>query len=62
MDDGATFTLLAGTPAIGFGPSGLGRDGASVAHAVDEHVPVPDLVRCAQAIVVAALRFCGATR
>ena len=27
--DGATFTLLAGTPAVGFGPSGLGRDGAS---------------------------------
>ncbi len=58
--DGATFTLLANTPAVGFGPSGLGRDGASVAHAVDEHVPVADLVRCAQAIAVAALRFCGA--
>ena len=57
--DGATFTLLAGTPAVGLGPSGLGRDGASVAHAVDEHVPVADLVRCAQAIAVAALRFCG---
>jgi len=57
--DGATFTLLAGTPAVGLGPSGLGRDGASVAHAVDEHVPVADLVRCAQVIAVAALRFCG---
>lgn len=57
--DGATFTLLAGTPAVGLGPSGLGRDGASVAHAVDEHVPVADLVHCAQAIAVAALRFCG---
>jgi acetylornithine deacetylase/succinyl-diaminopimelate desuccinylase-like protein len=30
-----------------------------VAHAVDEHVPVADLVRCAQALAVAALRFCG---
>jgi acetylornithine deacetylase len=57
--DGATFTLLAETPAVGFGPSGLGRGAASVAHAVDEHVPVEDLVRCAQAIAVAALRFCG---
>ena len=57
--DGATFSLLADTPAIGFGPSGLGRDGVSQAHAVDEHVPVADLVRCAQVIAVAALRFCG---
>jgi acetylornithine deacetylase len=57
--DGATFSLLAGTPAVGLGPSGLGRDGASVAHAVDEHVPVADLVRCAQAVAVSALRFCG---
>jgi acetylornithine deacetylase len=57
--DGATFTLLAGTPAVGLGPSGLGRDGTAVAHAVDEHVPVVDLVRCAQAIAVTALRFCG---
>lgn len=57
--DGATFTLLADTPAIGLGPSGLGRDGATVAHAVDEHVPVADLVRSAQAIAVTALRFCG---
>ena len=55
--DGATFSLLAGTPAVGFGPSGLGRDGVSQAHAVNEHVPVADLVRCAQAIAVAALRF-----
>ncbi len=57
--DGATFSLLGDTPAIGFGPSGLGRDGMSQAHAVDEHVPVADLVRCAQAIAVAALHFCG---
>jgi len=57
--DGATLSLLAGTPAIGFGPSGLRRDEVSQAHAVDEHVPVADLVRCAQAIAVAALRFCG---
>jgi acetylornithine deacetylase len=56
--DGATLTLLGDTPAVGFGPSGLGADGAHVAHAVDEHVSVADLVRCAQALAVAAVRFC----
>lgn len=57
--DGATFTVLGGIPAVGLGPSGLGRDGAPVAHTVDEHVPVDDLVRTAQVLAVAALRFCG---
>jgi acetylornithine deacetylase len=52
--DGATFTLLGGTPAIAFGPSGFGT-----AHAIDEYVPVDDLVACAQALAVTALRFCG---
>jgi acetylornithine deacetylase len=52
--DGATFTLLGGTPAIAFGPSGFGT-----AHAIDEYVPVDDLVACAQALAVAAVRFCG---
>jgi acetylornithine deacetylase len=52
--DGATFTLLGGTPAVAFGPSGFGT-----AHAIDECVPVDDLVACAQALAVAALRFCG---
>jgi acetylornithine deacetylase len=58
--DAATLTVLGGIPAIGLGPSGLGRDGAPVAHAVDEHVPVDDLVATAQLLAVAALRFCGA--
>jgi acetylornithine deacetylase len=52
--DGATFTLLGGTPSIAFGPSGFGT-----AHAIDEYVPVGDLVVCAQALAVAAVRFCG---
>jgi acetylornithine deacetylase len=52
--DGATFTLLGGTPAIAFGPSGFGT-----AHAIDEYVPVDDLVACAQALAVTAVRFCG---
>ena len=52
--DGATFTLLGGTPAIAFGPSGFGT-----AHAIDEYVPVDDLVVSAQALAIAAARFCG---
>jgi acetylornithine deacetylase len=56
--DGATFTLFAGTPSIAFGPAGFDPAGATVAHTIDEYVPVDDLVQCAQAIAVAALRFC----
>jgi acetylornithine deacetylase len=52
--DGATFTLLGATPAVAFGPSGFGT-----AHAIDEYVPVDDLLACAQALAVAAVRFCG---
>ena len=52
--DGATFTRFGGTPSICFGPSDI-----RLAHAVDESVPVADLVACAQAIALGALRFCG---
>lgn len=52
--DGAWLILEAGIPTVCFGPRGL-----SVAHTVDEHVPIADLVSCAQAIALAALRFCG---
>ena len=52
--DGATFTRFGGTPCVCFGP----RDIAA-AHTVDESVPVADLVACAQALAVAAVRFCG---
>ena len=54
--DGATFTLLGGTPAIGFGPSAIGG-----AHTIDEFVPVDELVACAQALALSALRFCGSS-
>ena len=57
--DGATFTHLAGIPSIGYGPQGFDSDGVSVAHMIDEHVPVDGLVECAQALAVAAMRFCG---
>jgi acetylornithine deacetylase len=51
--DGATFTR-AGTPTIAFGPGAIAE-----AHAVDEFVPLDELVRAAQILAVAAMRFCG---
>ncbi len=57
--DGATYTRLAGIPSIGYGPPGFDPDGATVAHTIDEYVPIDGLVSCAQALAVAALRFCG---
>ena len=60
--DGATFTRLAGTPSIAFGPRGFEPGGASVAHTIDEYVPLDDLVACAQGLAVAALRFCEEAR
>jgi len=57
--DGATLTKLAGIPAIGFGPPGFDTEGLSVAHTIDEHVPVDGLVACSQGLAVAAMRFCG---
>jgi len=50
--DGATYTL-AGTPCICFGPGEI-----EAAHTVDESVAVRDLVDCARAIALAAMRFC----
>jgi acetylornithine deacetylase len=52
--DGATYTLSAATPSVGFGPRSI-----AWGHTIDEYVPVDDLVRCAQAIALAAVRFCG---
>jgi acetylornithine deacetylase len=51
--DGPTFTR-AGIPTIACGPGDI-----LLAHAVDEHVPVDELVRAAQVLAVAAIRFCG---
>ena len=52
--DGATFTLH-GTPTVAFGPG----HGPTIAHIVDEYIPVADLVAAAQALALAALRFCA---
>jgi acetylornithine deacetylase len=57
--DGATLTRLGGIPSIAYGPPGFDRDGVSVAHMVDEYVPIDGLVACAKGIAVAAMRFCG---
>ncbi|MDE3132676.1 MAG: M20/M25/M40 family metallo-hydrolase [Acidobacteriota bacterium] len=57
--DGATLTQLAGIPSIGYGPPGFDAEGVSVAHMIDEYVPVDGLVACAQGLAVAAMRFCG---
>jgi len=58
--DGATLTRLAGIPSIGYGPPGFDADGLSVAHMIDEFVPIDGLVAAAQGLAVAAMRFCGA--
>jgi acetylornithine deacetylase len=52
--DGATFTRFADTPSVAYGP---GRP--TGIHTVDESVEIEDLVHTAQAIAVAAMRFCG---
>jgi acetylornithine deacetylase len=57
--DGATLTQLAGIPSVGYGPPGFDPDGMSVAHTIDEYVPVDGLIASAQALAVAAMRFCG---
>jgi acetylornithine deacetylase/succinyl-diaminopimelate desuccinylase-like protein len=49
--DAASFTA-AGTPSVGWGPP-------SQAHTIDEHVPIAELVRVAQGIALAAMRWCG---
>jgi acetylornithine deacetylase len=52
--DGATFTAWADTPSFGFGPRDI-----SAGHTIDEYVPVEDLVPCAQALALMAMRWCG---
>ena len=57
--DGATLTQFAATPSIAYGPAGFSPGLPKIAHTIDEHVPVDDLVTCAQALALAAVRFCG---
>jgi acetylornithine deacetylase len=53
--DGATLTVEAGIPAICLGPGDI-----YFAHTTSESVPIADLVACAQALAVSAMRFCAA--
>ena len=57
--DGATLTELAGIPCVGYGPPGFDAEGVSVAHMVDEYVPIDGLIASAQGLAVSAMRFCG---
>jgi len=52
--DGATFARAASIPSVVYGPGDV-----RMAHAVDEFVPVDDLVAAAQGLALAAMRFCG---
>ena len=52
--DTATLITEARIPAVCCGPGDL-----HLAHGADEHVPVSELVACAQGIAIAAMRFCG---
>ena len=51
--DGATLVVEAGIPAICLGPGDV-----RLAHTAAESVPIADLVACAQALAVTAMRFC----
>ena len=52
--DGAMLIVEGGIPSVCYGPGDI-----RVAHGVQEHVPVADLVACTQGIAVAAMRFAG---
>ena len=52
--DAASFSRFGGTPCVGWGPRSI-----AWAHTIDEYVPVDDLVRCAQGLALAAIRYCG---
>ena len=52
--DGATLVVEAGIPAICLGPGDI-----RLAHTTEERVAVADLVPCAQALAISAMRFCG---
>ncbi len=52
--DGATLIVEAGIPSICLGPGDI-----HLAHTAEESVPIDDLVDCAKALAVSAMRFCG---
>ena len=52
--DAATLIREAGIASVNYGPGDLRH-----AHTAREHVPVAELVACAQGIALTAMRFCG---
>ena len=50
----ATYLNAQGIPSVIYGPGSV-----LVAHAVDEHVDVEELVQAAKGLAVAAMRWCG---
>ena len=54
VDEIVTLIREAGIPSVCYGPGDV-----HIAHTANEHVPIADLVACAQGIAVAALRFCA---
>jgi len=54
--DGATYGLQAGIPVVMYGPRHI-----DWAHAVDERVPIDDLVACAKALAIATHRYASAS-
>ncbi|CAN5770745.1 MAG: M20/M25/M40 family metallo-hydrolase [Euzebyaceae bacterium] len=52
--DAVTFNRQATVPTVVAGPGAV-----NIAHTVDEYVPVDELVACAQAVALTAVRFCG---
>jgi acetylornithine deacetylase len=52
--DAATYTLHGATPSVSFGPGEL-----RYAHAINENVPVQDLVDHCAAVAIILLRWCG---
>jgi acetylornithine deacetylase len=56
--DAASFSRGGTMTMVGYGPGSTGFAGGN-AHGIDERVGVDDLVACAQAIALAAMRWCG---
>ena len=52
--DAAVYTRRGDTPTVSFGPGDLRK-----VHAVDESVPVQDLVDFSSAVALALVRWCG---
>jgi acetylornithine deacetylase len=55
--DAASLIRIGGIPTVDFGPGNVDEHGRPLMHAVDEHVPVDDLLATAKTLALSALRF-----